>query len=168
MLQMLPQEFTGKVFPPTHLKMFPNIQQCNIFLRFIMNYSFFLILFILIIVYFIRSTGVWVAYKEGVYDITSFISNHPGGDQILLAAGSSIEPFWMLYAAHNSPEVYEMLEKYRIGNLNKEDSGVSISNMEDPYSNDPKRHPILKPTSVKPFNAEPPASIIVDNGITPK
>ncbi len=25
-----------------------------------------------------ESTGVWVSYKSGVYDITSFIKSHPG------------------------------------------------------------------------------------------
>ena len=33
--------------------------------------------------------GVWVTYKDGVYDITSFIQmgNHPGGNKIYMAAG---------------------------------------------------------------------------------
>lgn len=41
---------------------------------------------------------VWVTYQDGVYDITDFIPNHPGGaDKIILAAGSSVEPFWRIY-----------------------------------------------------------------------
>jgi len=40
-------------------------------------------------------TGIWVRYKAGVYDITSFVEAHPGGNKILLAAGDSIEPFWV-------------------------------------------------------------------------
>ena len=33
--------------------------------------------------------GVWVTYKDGVYDITKFIQqgNHPGGNKIDMAAG---------------------------------------------------------------------------------
>ena len=27
-------------------------------------------------------TGVWISYRNGVYDITSFIHNHPGKSQI--------------------------------------------------------------------------------------
>lgn len=50
-----------------------------------------------------------------MYDITDFVVEHPGGDQILLAAGSSVEPFWMLYAVHNNPHVWKILETLRIG-----------------------------------------------------
>lgn len=62
-----------------------------------------------------RDTGIWVTYKNGVYDVTNFVSEHPGGQQILLAAGSSVEPFWMLYGVHKTPEILEFLETMRIG-----------------------------------------------------
>lgn len=62
----------------------------------------------------------------------------------------------------------QMLEGYRIGNLRLEDRGLDIQNMEDPFASDPRRHPILKPRSVKPFNAEPPMELLVENFITPK
>ena len=32
---------------------------------------------------------------------------------------------------------------------------------------DPKRHPLLRPASAKPFNAEPPPNLLADNFITP-
>eukprot|EP00617_Octactis_speculum_P027459 CAMPEP_0185771048 /NCGR_PEP_ID=MMETSP1174-20130828/62910_1 /TAXON_ID=35687 /ORGANISM="Dictyocha speculum, Strain CCMP1381" /LENGTH=72 /DNA_ID=CAMNT_0028456769 /DNA_START=6 /DNA_END=220 /DNA_ORIENTATION=- len=33
---------------------------------------------------------IWVTYQDGVYDITEFIANHPGGsDKIRLAAGKA-------------------------------------------------------------------------------
>lgn len=38
--------------------------------------------------------GVWIVYKAGVYDVTPFLTEHPGGDNILLGAGNSVEPFW--------------------------------------------------------------------------
>ena len=45
--------------------------------------------------------GIWVIFREGVYDITHFVQNHPGGvNKIMLAAGQSIEPFWSLYRQH--------------------------------------------------------------------
>ena len=34
-------------------------------------------------------SGIWVYYEDGVYDITKYISNHPGGNRILLAAGKN-------------------------------------------------------------------------------
>nr|CAH7716926.1 unnamed protein product [Callosobruchus chinensis] len=110
---------------------------------------------------------IWVTYKEGVYDITDFVAGHPGGDQILMAAGSSVEPFWLLYGIHENQHVYKIMENYRIGNLDKHEADNFTRNMEDPYSGDPVRHAVLKPASVKPFNAECPPSLLVENFVTP-
>lgn len=51
------------------------------------------------------STGIWVTYKDGVYDVTEFVSAHPGGNKILLAAGGPLEPFWAMYAQHKQKQV---------------------------------------------------------------
>lgn len=61
--------------------------------------------------------GVWVTYKGSVYDITEFVSMHPGGDKILLAAGGALEPFWALYAVHSQDHVLEILSEYKVGEL---------------------------------------------------
>jgi cytochrome b involved in lipid metabolism len=38
---------------------------------------------------------VMVTYKDGVYDLTSFAKNHPGGsDKLHMAAGGPIETWW--------------------------------------------------------------------------
>ena len=58
---------------------------------------------------------IWVTYGHGVYDITDFVEQHPGGDKILMAAGGSLEPFWLLYGVHKNPTVFALLEKWRIG-----------------------------------------------------
>ena len=48
---------------------------------------------------------VWVTYKDGVYDITDFVENHPGGaKRIMLAAGGAIDPFWSMYQQHNTAQ----------------------------------------------------------------
>lgn len=94
------------------------------------------------------------------------MSNHPGGSRILLAAGSSIEPYWEMYAAHKQEEIYEMLEELRIGNIT-EKSKDEQKDSSDPYANDPKRHVALKPSSSKPFNAEPPLSLLRHSYLTP-
>ncbi|XP_023021454.2 sulfite oxidase isoform X4 [Leptinotarsa decemlineata] len=110
--------------------------------------------------------GVWVIYKEGVYDITDFIIEHPGGDQIFMAAGSSIEPFFYLHRFHESPHVYEILEKYRIGNLQGGNMHIT-DDLVDPYDSDPRRHPDLKPLSLRPFNGNCEPSELVEQFITP-
>lgn len=113
---------------------------------------------------------IWVTFKQGVYDITDFISGHPGGDKILLAAGGSIEPFWLIYAQHKTEEVMEILEELRIANLDEKDllsSQQKMSDEDDPFRSDPIRHPALLINSLKPFNAEIPPSLLVDSFITP-
>ncbi|KAG8197175.1 hypothetical protein JTE90_011333 [Oedothorax gibbosus] len=110
---------------------------------------------------------IWVCFKSGVYDITDFVSKHPGGDKILMAAGASLEPFWELFAIHKSSQVLHILEKYRIGNLRASDRGLDIENMDDPFASDPLRHSVLQPRSKKPFNAEPPNDLLVENFLTP-
>ncbi|KAE8742914.1 hypothetical protein FOCC_FOCC011466 [Frankliniella occidentalis] len=111
---------------------------------------------------------IWVTYGQGVYDITDFIPQHPGGsEKISMAAGSSVEPFWMLYGVHKNPNVLAILEKYRIGNLSPAEAAEATANMEDPYARDPIRHPALKPSSKKPFNAEPPPTLLTESFVTP-
>jgi len=111
-------------------------------------------------------TGIWVTYQGSVYDITEFISGHPGGNQkIMLAAGKSIEPFWALYGVHNKDEVRMLLSEYFIGKL-KNPPPLKENEM-DPYKNDPERHPGLLVNTQKPFNAESPPELLLDSAITP-
>ncbi|KAK2821423.1 hypothetical protein Q7C36_020766 [Tachysurus vachellii] len=111
--------------------------------------------------------GIWVTYKDGVYDITDFVSIHPGGNKILLAAGKALEPFWALYAIHEGEHVLEILSEYKVGVLQAEESKKEDIKSADPYSAEPPRHPGLKVNSLKPFNAETPAAILTDSYITP-
>ena len=115
-----------------------------------------------------KETRIWVTYGDGVYDITDFIEQHPGGgDKIILAAGSSLEPFWAVFAAHNTDEVRHILEEWRIGNITPGDRGKTQaeSHKEGPYANDPERTPILKINMKEPFNAETP-TVLLDNEFT--
>lgn len=111
--------------------------------------------------------GIWVSFKDSVYDITSFIEQHPGGDKILMAAGGQLEPFWELYAVHKTDQVLKILEQYKIGSLAKEDQ-INENNAFDPYATDPVRHPLLRQLSKTPCNAEPPAKLLSENFITPE
>ena len=112
--------------------------------------------------------GIWVTYKEGVYDITEFVDSHPGGSKILLAAGNSVDPFWNMYASHKTQETEELLEEWRIGNLKVESSHKAVDPL-DPYRNEPlgDRHPAMVVRSQKPFNAEPPLELLADSFTTP-
>jgi sulfite oxidase len=113
-------------------------------------------------------TGIWVYYKNGVYDITEFVRQHPGGtERIMMAAGRSIEPFWRLYAQHHNPHVYEILEEWRIGNLDAPVSPVAAEETHELFRHEPSRSPLLRVLTERPFNAEPPPAILTHMFVTP-
>ena len=115
--------------------------------------------------------SVWVTFGAGVYDVTQFAAAHPGGDRLMLAAGGDVEPFWRLYAIHYSRHVYETLEELRIGNVHPDDvtshAAGSDVDADDPFAREPQRSPVLQVNSARPFNAEPPPPLLVDNFNTP-
>ncbi|CAE7807080.1 SUOX [Symbiodinium sp. CCMP2456] len=113
------------------------------------------------------STGIWVSYKDGVYDITDFVQNHPGGkDKIMLAAGKAIDPFWRIYQQHTGRgNALELLESMRIGDLS--DPPDTTRTASDPYDTDPERHPGLIFHNNKPCNAELPSELMMDSWLTP-
>ncbi|GAB1598553.1 sulfite oxidase-like [Argonauta hians] len=116
-----------------------------------------------------KETRIWVTYKNGVYDVTDYIDSHPGGKKILLAAGKSIDPFWSLYAVHKNSEIFAILEGFRIGNIISDvQDSQKLQASNDPYAKDPIRHPALIPSSLKPFNAEPPIELLTEKFVTPK
>lgn len=83
-------------------------------------------------------TGCWVIYKNGVYDVTEFIVNHPGGkEKLLLAAGKDLEVFWCQPAFrqhYKSPLAHELLEEMRIGTLHPDDVRQEFV---DPFRDEP-------------------------------
>jgi len=116
-------------------------------------------------------TGIWVTYKGGVYDITKFVVNHPGGqDKIMLAAGGSIEPFWKLYTQHTNSELpMKLLNEMRIGDMHPDDvaAAAKLKDDKDPYKDDPDVNPIQVTHVVNPRNAEAPGLLLTESWITP-
>lgn len=115
-----------------------------------------------------KENGIWITFGRGVYDITDFVDKHPGGpSKIVMAAGGSIEPFWTIFANHNTPEIHSLLESMRIGNISEEDAKSNEGDLYDPYANEPPRHKALAINGSKPFCAEPPPSLLVESFLTP-
>lgn len=128
-------------------------------------------------------TGIWVSFRGAVYDITSFVANHPGGvEKIMTAAGQSVEPFWGLYRQHLMPKnvpgasteptpkdhVAEILAPLQVGWLDPaEAASEKARSPDDPYAKEPARHPALQLLSETPCSAESPASLMHDSWITP-
>jgi len=116
-----------------------------------------------------KKDSIWVTYKDGVYDITDFVESHPGGDRILLAAGSAIDPFWAMYNQHTTKQVLDILSKHRIGTLYPHEYEESKAlDFDDPYANDPPRANLGAVRCEKPYNAETVIELIPDNYVTPE
>ncbi|TPX55357.1 hypothetical protein PhCBS80983_g05381 [Powellomyces hirtus] len=122
--------------------------------------------------------GIWIIHNNGVYDITDFVDVHPGGERILLAAGRSIDPFWSVFTIHQTPETKELLEQYRIGDVEPPRDAIEAAEnaaaeerdrdaLKDLFKFDPKRDPELITHAAYPCNAEAPARALVDAPITP-
>ena len=67
--------------------------------------------------------GVWVTYGDGVYDVTEFISNHPGGKEKLMGvAGQDIAASWNQFRHHKTSSLaHELLDEMKIGVLRAEE-----------------------------------------------
>lgn len=112
----------------------------------------------------------WVTHQDKVYDITDWVSAHPGGDVILRAAGQSIDPYWALFTIHNQHHVKEILDQYLIGYIHAQDlvGGLPPAHsIQDPFASDPPRDPRLLTHTAKPCNAEPPNQSLTDSFLTP-
>ena len=127
---------------------------------------------------------IFVTYKAGVYDITEFIEQHPGGrKRIMLAAGGSIERFWQQVTIHNDDAVRTILESMRIGNVKGYDPtkkngglggggvGSSAAEGEDDemarlWGSEPRRAAALDVIAARPFNAQAPDTAL-DTFLTP-
>jgi cytochrome b involved in lipid metabolism len=67
----------------------------------------------------------WISRNGKVYDVTKFLSDHPGGDDLILKfAGEDIGDAMRDKDEHDhSDSAYEMLEEYCIGRLGA-DAGI--------------------------------------------
>lgn len=112
----------------------------------------------------------WVVYEDKVYNITDWVSAHPGGDVILRAAGQSIDPYWAIFSIHKQAHVRDILDGYLIGFVNIGDlvNGQPPKDaIQDPFEEDPARDPRLTRHTAKPCNAEPPNQELDEDFLTP-
>ena len=120
-----------------------------------------------------NETGYWVAYKNGVYDITNFINKHIGGPKYIeLVSGGYLEPFWSEFDFHKTElDALKMLESYKIGNLHPKDqikqSNPNNNIIEDVFKNEPKRDKNFILVHEHPFVGEISNDLLGDNIYTP-
>ncbi|KAG5929780.1 hypothetical protein E4U42_004593 [Claviceps africana] len=116
------------------------------------------------------SENPWVIHGDKVYDITEWVPAHPGGQVILRAAGGSIDPYWDIFTIHKNQYVYDILSQYLIGYVDQADlidGKPAQDQIEDPFQNEPERHPLLITRTAKPRNAETPAEALGLHFLTP-
>ena len=64
--------------------------------------------------------SLWLHFEGHVYDVTDFISKHPGGMVILRAGGKNLKSVWENEGVSwhmTNPYVKNILDKYKIGIL---------------------------------------------------
>ncbi|MED6121621.1 Cytochrome B5-like protein [Stylosanthes scabra] len=62
-----------------------------------------------------KRTDCWIIIKNKVYDVTSYVEEHPGGDAILAHAGDdSTEGF---FGPQHATRVFDMIDDFYIGEL---------------------------------------------------
>ncbi|VVA94010.1 unnamed protein product [Arabis nemorensis] len=59
----------------------------------------------------------WIIIKDKVYDVTSYVEEHPGGDAILDHAGDDSTVGF--YGPQHATRVFDMIEDFYIGELRK-------------------------------------------------
>lgn len=66
-----------------------------------------------------NTSSCWISRNGKVYDVTSFLQDHPGGDDLILNyAGKDVGEIMKNPDEHDhSDSAYEMLEEYCIGRL---------------------------------------------------
>jgi len=107
----------------------------------------------------------WVTRGTSVYDITEWVGAHPGGDVILRAAGGSIDPYWDIFTIHKRQDVYDILESFRIGEIDPADlveGKLPSQAIDNPFATDPVRDERLITLTACPRNAETPAEVLSD------
>lgn len=71
--------------------------------------------------------SIWVSYQGKVLDVTSFLPDHPGGEEFILRhAGKDVEDVMKDADEHvHSESAYDMLEEFVIGRLGAGEMVVS-------------------------------------------
>lgn len=74
-----------------------------------------------------KASSCWISRAGKVYDVTKFLDDHPGGDDLILAyAGKDVEvPMKDKLEHEHSDSAYEMLDEYVIGRVGTGEALVS-------------------------------------------
>ena len=65
-------------------------------------------------------SGVWFVLHDKVYDVTKFLDEHPGGEEILVENSGKISTEEFEDVGHSS-DARDMMKEYYIGDLHPDD-----------------------------------------------
>lgn len=60
--------------------------------------------------------STWLVIHNGIYDVTEFLNEHPGGEEVLLEVAGK-EATEMFEDVGHSTDARELMKKYKIGEL---------------------------------------------------
>ena len=63
-----------------------------------------------------QEDDLWIVYEDGVYDITSFLKEHPGGEEVLVSLGGQDSTKCFDEIGHTT-EAVQLRETYKIGTV---------------------------------------------------
>ncbi|XP_028519176.1 cytochrome b5 isoform X2 [Exaiptasia diaphana] len=84
-----------------------------------------------------KAGGCWLVIHDNVYDVTKFLDEHPGGEEVLLeqAGGDATENF---EDVGHSSDARTLMKDYLIGELKEEDKRDNLPTKLPNYDKDAK------------------------------
>jgi 4-hydroxysphinganine ceramide fatty acyl 2-hydroxylase len=72
------------------------------------------------------SSSCWITRAGKIYDVTSFLADHPGGDDLIVKyAGKDVEKIMKDATEHeHSESAYDMMDEFLIGKLGTQETTV--------------------------------------------
>jgi len=82
--------------------------------------------------------STWLVIHNNVYDVTAFLNEHPGGEEVLIeqAGKDATEHF---EDVGHSTDAREMMKKFKIGELVHSERKVIAEKSEPDWSSDPSK-----------------------------
>ncbi|XP_038078492.1 cytochrome b5-like isoform X1 [Patiria miniata] len=81
------------------------------------------------------SQSIWIVIHNKVYDVTKFLDDHPGGEEVLLEQGGSNATESFEDVGHSS-DARELMQDYLIGDLAEADWETSVKTNTGPNAPD--------------------------------
>ncbi|KAG2191028.1 hypothetical protein INT46_006364 [Mucor plumbeus] len=86
-------------------------------------------------------SDLWMAIEGKVYDITKFLDEHPGGEEVLLDEGAKDATAAFDDVGHTD-DARELLVKYYIGEVDPESKPIKVERVAEVIPEGPKGNPL--------------------------